>query len=188
MRGQSRRNTSRGGGIGRIRRTPKTSLKPNVWQIVGYKNSGKTTMICALIDRLRQRGYTVAVIKHDHHSFIIDHPHTDTWHHREAGAGAVAITNSTQTAIIENRGRNLEQMIIPFQSYDFVLVEGFKNESYPKILLIHDKDSLELLSLTAISAVMVWEPMRNSVNMIIPSGIPQYEINDIEGIVRLIDK
>ena len=77
---------------------------------------------------------------------------------------------------------------VVLSGYDFVLVEGFKNESYPKILLIHDKDSLELLSLTAISAVMVWEPMRNSVNMIIPSGIPQYEINDIEGIVRLIDK
>ncbi|KGE17241.1 hypothetical protein PWYN_21685 [Paenibacillus wynnii] len=153
--------------------------KTSVWQIVGYKNSGKTTLVCALIERLRQQGYTVAVIKHDHHGFEIDHPHTDTWRQRESGASAVAITNSMRTARIEEQGSGLRELVESFQSYDYILVEGFKNEHYPKLVLIHEKKGLELLSLTAVSALVVWESMWSTVNSLRPTEIPQYDINDI---------
>lgn len=51
---------------------------PAVCQFFGYKNSGKTTLICHLIPLLQQNGFTVAVIKHDAHGFEIDQPGTDT--------------------------------------------------------------------------------------------------------------
>jgi molybdopterin-guanine dinucleotide biosynthesis protein B len=44
--------------------------------IVGYKNSGKTTLTRALSKELTDRGHEVAVIKHTHHQ--VDLPDKDT--------------------------------------------------------------------------------------------------------------
>ncbi|MDQ0194249.1 molybdopterin-guanine dinucleotide biosynthesis protein B [Paenibacillus wynnii] len=183
-----KRKATRGRGIRRIHQAPETPHTTSIWQIVGYKNSGKTTLVCALIERLRHHGYTVAVIKHDHHGFEIDHPHTDTWRQREAGASAVAITNSMRTARIEEQGSGLQELVESFQSYDYILVEGFKNENYPKLVLIHEKEGLELLSLTAVSAVVVWESMWSSVDLLRPSEMPQYDINDISAIALHLNR
>lgn len=159
---------------------------PVVWQIVGYKNSGKTTLICALIPLLRERGKRVAVIKHDTHGFEIDHPHTDTWKQKEAGAGAIAITNGTRTAIIEERSSTLPELIAAFEDYDFVLVEGFKNEHYPKLVLLHAESDIELLSLPAVSGVVLREEMKNAEVLQKNSGIHQFTINEESAIVDFI--
>lgn len=53
--------------------------QPFVFAISGYKNSGKTTLICRLIPELKRRGYRVAVIKHDGHDFVGDVPGTDSF-------------------------------------------------------------------------------------------------------------
>ncbi|MGE7056517.1 molybdopterin-guanine dinucleotide biosynthesis protein B, partial [Paenibacillus glucanolyticus] len=42
-------------------------------QLCGYKNSGKTTLITALIPQLKQHGIRTAVIKHDAHGFDMEH-------------------------------------------------------------------------------------------------------------------
>ncbi len=58
----------------------------NVIGIVGWKNSGKTTLAAALIRELSGRGLTVSSIKHAHHMVDVDQPGTDSYKHREAGA------------------------------------------------------------------------------------------------------
>lgn len=188
MRGVRSTKTTGRSGIRRIHRSTVGSHKSNVWQIVGYKNSGKTTLVCALIERLRDQGYTVAVIKHDHHGFEMDHPNTDTWRQRQAGANAVAITSGNRTARIVEQGSDLQELVKSFEGYDYILVEGFKHEHYPKVVLIHDPNGLELLSLSSVSAVVVWESMKSSVASQKPSGIPQFDINDISGISLLLNQ
>ena len=49
--------------------SPLKKNTPFIFAISGYKNSGKTTLITKLIPELKQRGYRVAVIKHDGHDF-----------------------------------------------------------------------------------------------------------------------
>ena len=51
---------------------------PDVIAVSGEKNSGKTTLIEAVLPILAARGYRVAVIKHDGHSFEPDVPGTAT--------------------------------------------------------------------------------------------------------------
>lgn len=159
---------------------------PVVCQIVGYKNSGKTTLICALIPLLKQKGCSVAVIKHDAHDYDMDHPGTDTWKQRQAGAAAIAITSGKRTSIIEERSTSLSRLIADFSGYDYVLVEGFKQEAYPKIVLLHNDEDLTLLKQASnITAVAVWEPGQGA-------GITEnwqdklFSINDIEGIANLL--
>ena len=47
--------------------------------IVGWKNSGKTTLVERLVSEITKRGYKVSTVKHAHHSFDIDHKGTDSY-------------------------------------------------------------------------------------------------------------
>ncbi|WP_151736344.1 molybdopterin-guanine dinucleotide biosynthesis protein B [Paenibacillus tengchongensis] len=129
---------------------------PPVCQIVGYKNSGKTTLICALLPYLSAHGCKVGVIKHDAHDFEADREHTDTWRHRQAGAAAVAITSPHRTALIEERRSTLTGLLAAMAPYDYVLVEGFKAAGYPKVVLLRTEQDLPLLEAPNAAAAAVW--------------------------------
>ncbi|MNO15095.1 Molybdopterin-guanine dinucleotide biosynthesis adapter protein [compost metagenome] len=169
-----------------IKHLKRAGSKPAVCQIVGYKNSGKTTLLCALIQLLRERGCTVAVIKHDGHNFEMDHEGTDTWKQRQAGASAVAITSATRTSMIQERTSSLAELIEAFADYDYVLVEGFKQEHYPKIVLIRREEEFPLLGETSsVVAMAVWDMVRVSEVLETP-GVNRFSINDSLGIANLL--
>ncbi|MBW4839096.1 MAG: molybdopterin-guanine dinucleotide biosynthesis protein B [Paenibacillaceae bacterium] len=116
-----------------------------VIQIVGYKNSGKTTLITRLAKLFNGINLRVAVIKHDLHGFDADREGTDSFRHREAGAAAAAITSPWRTAIFEERETRLPELIEHFASYDLILVEGFKQENYPKMVLLRSAEDEPLI-------------------------------------------
>lgn len=63
-----------------------------VLQIVGYKNSGKTTLACRLIHALSAQGLRVGSAKHDAHQFQLDDPGTDSSRHLLHGAVETVLT------------------------------------------------------------------------------------------------
>ena len=77
--------------------------KPIIFGVTGWKNSGKTTMVAALVSEFSARGLKVSTIKHAHHSFDIDHEGTDSWQHRKAGAGEVAGAVSRRPSLTRTR-------------------------------------------------------------------------------------
>lgn len=134
----------------------------HVIQIVGYKNSGKTHLMCRLVYELKARGYCVGTIKHDAHEFEIDHQGRDTWKYYNAGADAVAITSESKTAVIRRTTESLEGLITSMAEVDVVLVEGFKTENYPKIVMLRNEEDLQLLQLVNhVFAVASWFPFRH---------------------------
>jgi molybdopterin-guanine dinucleotide biosynthesis adapter protein len=130
-----------------------------VIQVVGYKNSGKTSITCDLIKRFSGAGVKVGSIKHDAHDFEMDHPGKDTWKHREAGAVAVAISSKDKTAFIEQYGTSLDDLVARMSHLDLIVVEGYKFSSYPKIVLLRNENDLSLLDETTnVMAVGSWIP------------------------------
>ncbi|MEX0605599.1 MAG: molybdopterin-guanine dinucleotide biosynthesis protein B [Marinobacter sp.] len=109
----------------------------NVIGIVGWKNCGKTTLASALIRELSSRGLTVNSIKHAHHGVDVDQPGTDSYHHRDAGAREVILAGGQRFAIMhELRGADeptLDELLARLGPCDWVVVEGFKSHSHPKI-------------------------------------------------------
>lgn len=107
--------------------------------ISGWKNSGKTGLTVRLVEELTARGYRISTIKHAHHDFDIDRPGADSFRHREAGAGEVAIVAGARFAIMhELRGAaepTLAEILARLAPCDLVLVEGYKREAIPKIEL-----------------------------------------------------
>lgn len=47
-------------------------MTQKLFGIIGWKNSGKTTMTERLVRNLTGRGYRIATVKHAHHDFDID--------------------------------------------------------------------------------------------------------------------
>ncbi|MBC8248175.1 MAG: molybdopterin-guanine dinucleotide biosynthesis protein B [Anaerolineales bacterium] len=101
--------------------------------IVGYKNSGKTTLTRALARELTRRGHEVAVIKHTSHH--LDLPGKDTATLGEA-VSQVGFISPQESGVFWKKSLSLEN-IIPYLEADILLVEGFKAEkTFPKIVCL----------------------------------------------------
>lgn len=112
---------------------------PLLFGIAGYKNSGKTTLIVALIRDLVGRGWRVGTIKHAHHDFDIDHPGKDSFLHRAAGATEVVVASARRVAHIrelsDSDEPSLDDLVQQMRDVDLVLVEGWKSGSHPRLEL-----------------------------------------------------
>lgn len=112
-------------------------MKLRVFGIVGWKNSGKTTLTERLVRELAGRGHLVSTVKHAHHDFDIDVPGTDSFRHRAAGATEVAIVSAGRWALMhELRGEEepaLQDVLARLSPCDIVLVEGYKRGTHAKI-------------------------------------------------------
>ncbi|WP_400162000.1 molybdopterin-guanine dinucleotide biosynthesis protein B [Brevibacillus sp. TJ4] len=161
------------------------SMKPRVVQLVGYSDSGKTTLLSRLIPLLQRQGLRVGVVKHDGgHDFELDQPGKDTWRYREAGASLVAISSQTKTAFIEQQPLPLEQIVARMgqAGADLVLVEGFKREHYPKLVLIRKPQDRELLAaVTNVVAIVTWDEWEHG-------GLPVFHVDDAQAIASFVQK
>lgn len=119
---------------------PATSSIP-LLGFAAWSGAGKTTLLTRLLPILRASGLEVALIKHAHHDFDIDHPGKDSYVLRQAGASQVLVASSRRMALmVENPPdreaapvlSDLVARIDPGRA-GLILVEGFKNEAIPKI-------------------------------------------------------
>lgn len=108
--------------------------------IVGKKNTGKTSLTVKIIKELTERGYNVASVKHSHHSIEMDKENTDTWKHKQAGANLVVGVGSTTffNARKEHDLNRILYLLKHFDDFDYVIIEGYKNYNYPKIITSPD--------------------------------------------------
>ena len=116
-----------------------------VFGIVGWSGSGKTDLVSRLIKYFVKKSIIVASIKHTHHKFEIDREGKDSFKHIHAGSNEVIIYSKRKWAMIskfQQRDINIEDILNKFDDKtEFVLVEGLKYSTFPKIEVI--RSSLE---------------------------------------------
>jgi molybdopterin-guanine dinucleotide biosynthesis protein B len=106
-----------------------------------WSGTGKTTLLRGLLGIFTERGLRVAVIKHAHHTFDIDHPGKDSYELRKAGASQVLVESEHRLAYILERERQEREPLASLvarldrDALDLILVEGFKPEQIAKIEL-----------------------------------------------------
>jgi molybdopterin-guanine dinucleotide biosynthesis protein B len=101
--------------------------------VIGYKNSGKTTLAHALARELTDRGHEVAVIKHSSHHLDLSGKDTTALGETVSQVGFIS---PQESAVFWKKSLSLEN-IIPYLEADTVLVEGFKKEkTFPKIVCL----------------------------------------------------
>ena len=150
--------------------------------IVSKSRAGKTTVMENLIQELKKRAYRVAIIKHDAHSFEIDHPGKDTWRHYQAGADVVAISSASKFALIERREEEhaLDDIIASLPPVDLVLTEGFRRQNKPKIEVYRAEAHATLLcephELLALVSDTPW-----------PIDVPQFALEDCDALADFVE-
>ena len=110
---------------------------PPIVSVVGWKDSGKTTVAAALVSALVARGHDVAAAKHGHR-FRLDTEGTDSWKLRhEAGAPRVLLAGPDEMALMETWRAGEVPLGGLVRRYlrdaDVVVAEGWKSEGWPAI-------------------------------------------------------
>ncbi|MBP1947263.1 molybdopterin-guanine dinucleotide biosynthesis protein B [Virgibacillus litoralis] len=158
-----------------------------ICQIVGYKNSGKTTVMNNLIRYFSSSDLKVGTLKHHGHGGEPDVvENTDSTIHIESGSLVSGVQGENITQLTFNMKMDIDMLIQLYSSFpiDLLLVEGYKNASYPKIVLVKDEqDSSLLKGLSNIIAIGTWDE-----GLFKNSGIPTFSIKNIdENIVQLAE-
>jgi len=124
--------------------------------IVGFSGSGKTDLICRLLDWLVRQGLKVAVLKHTHHHDPGDRG-KDTWRFRQAGARVVALA---APGLLQVSHAFPEEPPLPLileslsPEVDLILVEGYKSGPLPKIVVLNPRIEERLPDLTQVIALV----------------------------------
>ena len=154
-----------------------------------FSGTGKTTLLKQVIPLLKAKGLRIAVIKHAHHHFDLDQPGKDSFELRKAGSDKTIICTTTRMAVITEFPTpqdepTLQEIIdtIDAQSFDLILVEGYKHLPFPKIEL-HRK---------SVGKPYLYHEDPNIIAIACDAELPEptdiqvLDINDVEGIAKLI--
>lgn len=137
-----------------------------ILQIVGYKNSGKTTLMADTVHFLKSLGYKVVTIKHHGHGsddITLQDADVDHMKHFLAGADQSIVQGhhlrETITRVSEQSLSHIIDSAVTID-YDIILVEGFKQADYDKVIIY--KNNEELSSLSALSHVQYKMPFQKN--------------------------
>ncbi|MEE8403976.1 MAG: molybdopterin-guanine dinucleotide biosynthesis protein B, partial [candidate division Zixibacteria bacterium] len=150
--------------------------------IVGAKNSGKTTLIEAMVPIFIAKGLKVATIKHTGHDHTFDTRGKDTFRHRQAGAGlTMAISQSDMAVFAKPEEQNLliANEIIA-RHFDLCLIEGDKQSSRPKALLTANIEQLKPPSPE--NVIVSYGSTRFS------TSLQHFQLNDVAGLTSFFIK
>ncbi|NLW43002.1 MAG: hypothetical protein GXY89_07705 [Tissierellia bacterium] len=141
------------------------NLPMRVFSVTGVSTSGKTTVVEELVRELTLRGYSVGTVKSigcgrdceirhkescsthqydDAQCFTIDTKGKNTHRHKMAGAKQVSTWSKAETAIIYPYRMRLHELIENYD-FDFLIIEGGKNEPLPRIVTGFTEENTEMI-------------------------------------------
>jgi len=105
--------------------------------IVGYHNSGKTTLAERLVKALGEKGYRVGYVKHDPKGHgVTDREGSDTWRIHRLGVKTALLSPGKATLWECREDDPLSLIREHFRDCDVVLLEGYKGlRDIPKIVI-----------------------------------------------------
>lgn len=134
---------------------------PSILQIVGYQNSGKTTLVEKIVYALAESEMKVATIKHHGHGGFPEVAQKDSERHRKAGAVVSSVEGAGLLSLSSLRDEwSLQEIIRLYEFFevDTILIEGYKAEKYPKVVLLRSAEDIELLhKVENVVAIITWD-------------------------------
>ena len=155
--------------------------------ISAWSGTGKTTLLKKLIPALCARGLRPGLIKHSHHNMDIDTPGKDSYELRKAGAAQTMVASPQRWALMtetpDEAPLNLAYLVsrMDHSTLDLVLVEGFKHEAVPKILLFRSDAGHDLSELMLDEHVIAVAS-----DVAVELEVPVLDLNDVDGIAQFI--
>jgi len=137
-----------------------------------------------VIPELVRAGYKVATVKHAGHGFDLDTEGKDSWRHKRAGASSVMVLSKASMAMFADVSdqMNVEDVRDRFldRTYDLIIAEGWKHESYPKIVVVREQIGEIPVSTEGLLAVVS--------DKAVDLSVPLFGLDDVAGVAALIMK
>jgi len=157
------------------------SEEVKIISIVGKQNAGKTTLIKDLIPKLKKQGYRVGTLKYNIRKFDIDHEGKDTYKYYHSGADSVALSSQDEITVMK-RVANLptlhEIIDTHLNDVNVVLVEGYREDDYPRIRIIDSQDKKTVKIDSKNELLLIKENLENR----------RFSIEDINKALDFIEK
>ncbi|MCR8850922.1 molybdopterin-guanine dinucleotide biosynthesis protein B [Rossellomorea sp. SC111] len=155
----------------------------SVIQVVGFKNSGKTSLVCNMIRWAAESGISVSSCKHHGHGGKPDMVEgTDSTLHKRAGATIAGVEGDGMLQLaISKRDWQLDDIlsIYSYMKTDLIIVEGYKRERYPKIVLLRNQSDRRILQETenviAVIAPFPIEEQKETIAYFSKDGMKEFE-------------
>jgi molybdopterin-guanine dinucleotide biosynthesis protein MobB len=156
------------------------ALRPKAFGIVGKSNTGKTELICRLLEWFSAQGLKVAVLKHSHHQNLGDDG-KDTGRYRQNGARLVALAAPGLLQITRASAQEppLDAILAELApGADLILVEGYKTSHLPKVGLAPPDAASPLPDYPRLLAWISARPL--------PTPLPVFHPREVAAIGRFI--
>lgn len=152
-------------------------------QIVSAKKgAGKTALGTKIVNELKVKGFTAAIVKHAYHR--IDIHGKDSERYKKAGAETIILVSEDEIGFFTKRNIEVESIIqtLPVKE-NIIIVEGFKRiKGYPKIIVLEDPGELKDLVnvMKDCMAIVCKYPCKLPENIM----CKKYAFNDVEQLVN----
>jgi molybdopterin-guanine dinucleotide biosynthesis protein B len=117
--------------------------------IVGFKNSGKTTLVVRWVRLLKEKGFSVAVLKHHGHGGQPAMPDasTDTMRFFDSGADVAVVAGGGAVQLLVNEEPEFTRLkeMAAIRQPDILLIEGYKEQRGDKVVLLRNVEDWETL-------------------------------------------
>ncbi|MEK5040111.1 molybdopterin-guanine dinucleotide biosynthesis protein B [Sporosarcina sp. FSL K6-3457] len=117
--------------------------------VVGFKNSGKTTLVARWVRLLKERGFTVAVLKHHGHGGqpTMSDASTDTMQFFDSGADVSVVAGGGAVQLLVNEEPGFAELkeMAAIRHPSILLVEGYKEQQGDKVVLLRNAEDWETL-------------------------------------------
>ncbi len=153
--------------------------------IIGYKNTGKTTLICKILEKLSQdKNLKIASVKHSNEKYNKDHNENSDSYKFKKNSRVVILSTENDTTLYYDK-LSLKEIIsrLELNNYDFVIIEGFKEQlkelNIPKIVMVKEDEGLELCDKHTIKAIYNCKyDIEEIIKLVLEkSTIPTYNLN-----------
>lgn len=159
---------------------------PCIVSVVGYKKSGKTTLVEKMIPIIRSKGYKLGVLKFTGEGLPVEAEGKDTARFRAAGAEMVGLCGEDHFSLFqagEPPALPLDRLAaFFFPEAHMVLTEGFKKQGFPKIALLSEGQEEKLLAEVrgVVLATVGPRPFREN--------LPHFQPEEAERIVEMLER
>ncbi|MEC6796735.1 molybdopterin-guanine dinucleotide biosynthesis protein B [Photobacterium sp. S4TG1] len=156
----------------------------------GFSGSGKTTLLEQLIPLFKQHNLRIGLLKHSHHDIDPDTPGKDSYRLRHAGCSQTLLATKSRHMLYfeypqaERQDPELNHCLsqLNHDLLDLVLIEGFRDQPFPKIEIHRPSYGKPLLYPTdnTILAFASDQPAPEN------CSLPQLDLNNPQNIYQFI--
>ncbi|MCF6173879.1 MAG: molybdopterin-guanine dinucleotide biosynthesis protein B [Campylobacteraceae bacterium] len=150
----------------------------------GPSNSGKTSLIVKISEKLRDT-HQIAIVKHDPgDKASFDQKEKDSWKFAQTGA-EVLVASPTRTTFFSQKRKDLDEIIRVFGEFDLLLVEGLKTLPLPRLSIFRNEIDESYFSYS--NAIAVDDSIDLS-KYKIPKNIEILDLNDTDNVIKWVLK